>query len=89
MAYKLKLSESELINEVKVSMPKIFDSLTLQVLGFSLQNYDGLIVRSDTKITAKILDAGNGHLKVVGRAGVGVDNIDIPAATKNNVIVLK
>lgn len=54
-----------------------------------LQNYDGLIVRSDTKITAEVLAAGAGSVKVVGRAGAGVDNIDIPAATKQNVLVLK
>lgn len=51
-------------------------------------NYDALVVRSDTKITEKILNAGNGKLKAVGRAGAGVDNINIEAATKNNVIVL-
>lgn len=54
-----------------------------------MQNYDALIVRSDTKITAEILEAGKGFVKAVGRAGAGVDNIDIPAATKNDVIVLK
>lgn len=53
------------------------------------QNYDALIVRSDTKITDEVLTAGAGFIKVVGRAGAGVDNIDIGAATKNNVVVLK
>lgn len=54
------------------------------------QNYDGVIVRSDTKITSDILASGaNGRLKVVGRAGVGVDNIDVEAASKNRVVVLK
>jgi D-3-phosphoglycerate dehydrogenase / 2-oxoglutarate reductase len=53
------------------------------------QNYDAVIVRSDTKITADVLDAGAGKLKAVGRAGAGVDNIDIEAATRNNVLVLK
>jgi len=51
-------------------------------------NYDALVVRSDTKITEKILNAGKGKLKAVGRAGAGVDNINIDAASKNNVIVL-
>lgn len=46
-------------------------------------------MRSDTKITAKVLAAGKGHVKAVGRAGAGVDNIDIEAATANDVIVLK
>lgn len=53
------------------------------------QNFDALIVRSDTKVTAEILNAGAGSLKAVGRAGAGVDNIDIEAATNNNIIVLK
>lgn len=54
------------------------------------QNYDAIIVRSDTKITGDVLASGaGGKLKVVGRAGVGVDNIDIDAATKNNIVVLK
>ena len=54
------------------------------------QNYDAIIVRSDTKITSDVLAAGAaGRLKAVGRAGVGVDNIDIESASKNNVVVLK
>ncbi|NEU34043.1 phosphoglycerate dehydrogenase, partial [bacterium LRH843] len=52
-----------------------------------IKNYDGLIVRSDTKVTADVLEAAT-SLKVVGRAGTGVDNIDIVAATKKGVIVL-
>lgn len=54
-----------------------------------LQNFDAAIVRSDTKITADVLAAGAGSLKVVGRAGAGVDNIDVAAATTHNVVVLK
>lgn len=50
-------------------------------------NYDGLIVRSDTKVTAEVIAAGT-NLKVIGRAGAGVDNIDVEAATKKNIIVL-
>src|SRR5438132_8815464 len=48
---------------------------------------DGLIVRSETKVTAAILDAAK-RLVVVGRAGVGVDNIDVPAATARGVYVV-
>uniref|UniRef100_A0A1B6DGC0 D-3-phosphoglycerate dehydrogenase n=1 Tax=Clastoptera arizonana TaxID=38151 RepID=A0A1B6DGC0_9HEMI len=51
-----------------------------------IKNYDGLIVRSDTKVTADVINASN--LKVVGRAGTGVDNIDLNAATQKGVIVL-
>lgn len=46
-----------------------------------------IIVRSGAKVTAKVLDAAK-NLKVVGRAGVGVDNIDIPAASKHGVVVM-
>ncbi|RJP25659.1 MAG: phosphoglycerate dehydrogenase [Candidatus Abyssobacteria bacterium SURF_5] len=49
--------------------------------------YDALIVRSETKVTEKVLEAGK-NLKVVGRAGVGLDNIDVNAATKRGVVVL-
>lgn len=57
---------------------------------FSLKKYDAIIVRSDTKITSDVLSSGSqGRLKVVGRAGVGIDNIDVEAATNNDVVVLK
>jgi len=49
--------------------------------------YDGLAIRSATKVTAKILEAAT-NLKVIGRAGIGVDNVDIPAATGRGVIVM-
>ncbi|HEY9010123.1 MAG TPA: phosphoglycerate dehydrogenase, partial [Devosia sp.] len=49
--------------------------------------YDGLAIRSATKVTEKILSAAK-NLKVIGRAGIGVDNVDIPAATKKGVIVM-
>jgi len=53
-----------------------------------LQNCDGLIVRSDTKVTKEIIEATK-SLKVIGRAGTGVDNIDTEAATRAGIIVLK
>ena len=49
--------------------------------------YDALVVRSAPKVTARILDAAD-RLKVVGRAGVGVDNVDVVAATRKGVIVM-
>ncbi len=49
--------------------------------------YDGLAIRSATKVTPKVLEAGK-KLKVVGRAGIGVDNVDIPAATAQGVVVM-
>src|SRR5690606_41986189 len=47
--------------------------------------YDGLAIRSATKVTEKLLEKAT-RLKVVGRAGIGVDNVDIPAASKRGVI---
>ena len=50
-------------------------------------NYDGLAIRSSTKATPEILDAAT-NLKVIGRAGIGVDNVDIPAASSKGVVVM-
>ncbi len=50
-------------------------------------NYDGLVIRSATKVTEDLLEAAH-NLKVVGRAGIGLDNVDIPAATKKGVAVM-
>lgn len=53
-----------------------------------LQNYDGLVVRSATKVTGEVVNAAS-NLKIIGRAGTGVDNVDVDAATKNGIIVMK
>ena len=50
-------------------------------------DYDALLIRSDTKVTEKVLKAAT-KLKVVGRAGIGVDNVDLTAATEQGVIVM-
>jgi len=50
-------------------------------------DYDGLAIRSATKVSPKILASAN-KLKVIGRAGIGVDNVDIPAATAKGIIVM-
>ena len=50
-------------------------------------NYDALLVRSQTKVTAEIIAAGK-NLRAIGRAGVGVDNIDVAAATRHGVVVI-
>src|SRR2546421_621188 len=52
-----------------------------------INGFDGLAIRSATKVTAKLLDNAK-NLKVIGRAGIGVDNVDIPAATAKGVIVM-
>ena len=61
--------------------------LTPEALVAIIGEYDALVVRSSTKVTRKVLENAP-NLKVVGRAGVGVDNIDVEAATERGVIVL-
>src|SRR5688572_27177481 len=46
-----------------------------------------MVVRSETKVTRKVIEAAT-ELRVVGRAGVGVDNVDVPAATEHGVVVM-
>lgn len=55
----------------------------LRVIG----DYEGLAIRSATKVTEKIIDAGR-RLRVIGRAGIGVDNVDVPKATAKGIIVM-
>ncbi|MEN6637731.1 MAG: NAD(P)-dependent oxidoreductase, partial [Smithella sp.] len=52
-----------------------------------IKDYDALIVRSSTRVTAEIIEAA-AKLSAVGRAGAGVDNIDIPAASKRGIVVM-
>ncbi|MEO5656913.1 MAG: phosphoglycerate dehydrogenase [Nitrospiria bacterium] len=61
--------------------------LTADQLLDEIRHYEGLVVRSATKVTAKVLDAGV-KLKVVGRAGSGLDNVDLEAATKRGIVVM-
>ncbi len=61
--------------------------LALTDLREALKNAEGLVVRSETKITADLLDAAP-SLRVIGRAGVGVDNIEVPAATARGIVVM-
>ena len=66
--------------DVKTNMP------TEELLA-CIGEYDGLVTRSQTQVTKQVIDAAK-NLKVIGRAGVGVDNIDIPAATARGIVVL-
>ncbi len=62
-------------------------SLTPGELLAIIKDYDGLAIRSNTKVTAAVLAAAP-NLKVVGRAGIGVDNVDVEAATARGVVVM-
>ena len=81
---------SNLANEVfknhNIEVDTITD-LTPSDLKEIIYKYDGLVVRSATKVTDEIISSGN-KLKIIGRAGAGVDNIDLMSAKKNNVIVM-
>ena len=61
--------------------------LSPEALAREIGAFDGLIVRSETHVTREVL-AGAHRLRVIGRAGVGVDNIDIGAATERGVVVV-
>jgi D-3-phosphoglycerate dehydrogenase len=61
--------------------------LTKDELKAIIGDYDGLAIRSATKVTADLLEAAT-NLKVIGRAGIGVDNVDIPAATARGIVVM-
>lgn len=65
----------------------VFTSMTPSELKKKISKYDGLIVRSASKITAEILEPAK-RLKVIGRAGIGLDNIDTEAASKKGMIVM-
>ena len=52
-----------------------------------IPEYDALMIRSGTKVTQEVIEASN-NLKIIGRAGVGVDNINIPAATRKGIVVV-
>lgn len=71
-------ADFEVIHQTGLSEAELIDTI---------QDYDALIVRSQTTVTADILKAGQ-NLKVVARAGVGVDNIDTETATKEGIIVI-
>jgi D-3-phosphoglycerate dehydrogenase len=61
--------------------------LSKEELKAIIGDYDGLAIRSSTKVTADLLEAAT-RLKVIGRAGIGVDNVDIPAATARGIVVM-
>ena len=66
-----------------VFLPTMSEDELAEVIG----EYDAIMIRSQTKMTKKIIEAGK-NLKIIGRAGVGVDNVDIEAATNRGIIVV-
>ena len=78
----IKMFESEPGFEVDVKT-----GLEPAALKDIIGDYDALVIRSATKVTEDLLDAAK-NLKVIGRAGIGLDNVDIPAATKRGALVM-
>jgi D-3-phosphoglycerate dehydrogenase len=62
--------------------------LTPDELAAIIGGYDGLAVRSSTRVSAAVMDAALPRLKVIGRAGIGVDTIDVPAASMRGIVVM-
>ncbi|WP_019006471.1 phosphoglycerate dehydrogenase [Cohnella laeviribosi] len=80
------LGISQLVEAPDISVDKRI-GLSEDELVAVIGEYDALLVRSQTRVTERIMTAGK-KLKVIGRAGVGVDNIDLEAATKRGIIVI-
>ena len=90
-----KVLVSDNLGEAGIKMFEEEPSITVDVktglnpeeLKAIIGDYDALVIRSATQVTEEILTAAV-KLKVVGRAGIGLDNVDIPAATKRGVVVM-
>lgn len=71
----------------QVATVDVKTKLPLEELISIIPEYDALMIRSGTKVTKEVLDAGT-NLKIIGRAGVGVDNVDVAQATRRGVVVV-
>ncbi len=77
----------KVFNEAKELTGDVKTDLKPDALQEIIKDYDALVVRSATKVTKEIIQAA-GKLKVIGRAGVGLDNVDLDAATQKGIIVM-
>jgi len=84
---KLAKEGIDLLNSMDGVQPIVKTDVSEDELAKIIGEYDGLIVRSGTKVTAKVL-ANPGKLKGIARAGVGVDNIDVTQATRKGILVM-
>lgn len=71
----------------QVATVDIKTNLTPDELVQAIPDYDAIMIRSGTKLTKEAIEAGK-NLKIIGRAGVGVDNVDVPAATRQGIVVV-
>ncbi len=83
-------TEQEVLQQMKTAGHEVvFNEMDPATLLAEISKYDALMVRSRTKVTAEVIEKGaKGNLKVIGRAGIGVDNIDLPTASKYNIKVV-
>jgi D-3-phosphoglycerate dehydrogenase len=71
----------------QVAQVDVKTDLTPEQLVQAIPEYDALMIRSGTQVTQAVIEAGQ-QLKIIGRAGVGVDNVDVPAATRQGIVVV-
>ncbi len=71
----------------QVAQVDVKTGLSPQELAGVISDYDALMIRSGSRVTAEVIDAAT-NLKIIGRAGVGVDNVDVPAATRKGIVVV-
>ncbi|MBD2326748.1 phosphoglycerate dehydrogenase [Alkalinema sp. FACHB-956] len=71
----------------QVAQVDVNTSLSAEELVKVIGEYDALMIRSGTRVTKDVIEAGS-NLKIIGRAGVGVDNVDVPAATRKGIVVV-
>ena len=84
---KLAQEGIDLLNSTDDVRAVVKTGISEEQLAEIIGKYDGLIIRSGTKVTAKVL-AKAGKLKAIARAGVGVDNVDVPEATRKGILVM-
>jgi D-3-phosphoglycerate dehydrogenase len=77
----------EILDKAKGIQYDLKPGLSPEELKKIIPEYDGIIIRSETKLKAEIIEAAD-RLKVIGRAGIGLDNVDLRAATKKGVVVM-
>src|SRR4030066_1579239 len=77
----------EILEKAKGLKYDLKSGLSPEELKNIIPEYDGIIIRSETKLKGDIIEAGK-CLKVIGRAGIGLDNVDLPAATKKGIVVM-
>jgi len=71
----------------QVAQVDVKTGLSPSELAGIISDYDALMIRSGTQVTEEVIEAAT-HLKIIGRAGVGVDNVNVPAATRKGIVVV-